>query len=98
MLVDCRLRALRRTVLVAACWAVLLGVTAAAPASAQSAGQRWDATYFFASGTYDPVVPTPESVLGFPIGTRPVRYDEMRRYFDAVDAASARVVVRPYAR
>ena len=52
----------------------------------------------FESGTYDASVPTPETILGFPIGTRPVRYDEMRRYFEAVDAASPRVTVRPYAR
>ncbi|MFI7523512.1 M14 family zinc carboxypeptidase [Micromonospora globbae] len=42
-----------------------------------------------------PGVPSPESVLGFPLGTgqdRPVTTDEIRTYLHAVDGASDRVV------
>ena len=45
--------------------------------------------------TYDPAVPTPESVLGFPLGigqTRDVTSAEIVTYVQAVDAASDRVI------
>lgn len=37
-------------------------------------------------------VPSPEDVLGFPIGSQEVTVDEIVTYLDAVDAASGRVV------
>jgi len=61
------------------------------PAVVGFASESWDATYFFPGGTYDPAVPTPTAVLGFPIGRRPARFDEIRRYLEALDAASERV-------
>ncbi len=78
------------------CAAALLGL--ALPSSAQQVGpshlrfasERWDATFFFPGGSYDPQVPTPEAVLGFPVGSRPARYDEIRRYFSRLDEASPR--------
>ncbi|MGZ8650258.1 MAG: hypothetical protein ACXW08_16785 [Solirubrobacteraceae bacterium] len=45
--------------------------------------------------TYDPGVPTPQSVLGFPLGLgqpQPVTSDQILRYVEAVDAASDRVI------
>ena len=68
-----------------------------APAAAQEhsatalrfASESWDATYFHPGGTYDSQVPTPESVLGFAVGSRPAHFDEVRQYFEALDAASA---------
>ncbi|MFN0152412.1 MAG: M14 family zinc carboxypeptidase [bacterium] len=53
---------------------------------------------FFPGGTYDPAIPTPESVLGFAVASRPARHDEVVRYFEAVAAATPRVVVAEYAR
>ena len=43
-------------------------------------------------------VPTQESVLGVPPGARPIRHDELMRYVSAVEAASKRVKVLPYAK
>ncbi|MEM6289320.1 MAG: DUF4350 domain-containing protein [Bacteroidota bacterium] len=43
---------------------------------------------------YDPAVPTPEAVLGFTIGERHTRPEEVIRYVEAVAAASERVVAR----
>lgn len=90
----CHLRALVLTVL-----SMSMGfagsVVAQTPRS--RTGDQSSAAFFFPSGTYDTSVPTPESVLGFPIGTRPVRYDEMLRYLTALDAASPNMAVRTYA-
>ncbi|MFQ5600952.1 MAG: M14 family zinc carboxypeptidase [Candidatus Krumholzibacteriia bacterium] len=71
------------------------------PAPARQAGGTrvdfasgtWDATFFFPNGTYDPAIPTPESILGFPVGRQPLRSDDMRRYFEALDAASPRATM-----
>jgi hypothetical protein len=68
------------------------------PGLVDFAADSWDATYFFPNGSYDAGIPTPESILGFPIGRRPVRYDELRRYFDALVAASPRVRMNVHAR
>ncbi len=67
-------------------------------AAMRFASQTWDATFFFPGGTYDARVPAPETVLGFPVGSRPARYDEVRRYFEALAATSERVVLLPHGR
>ena len=81
---------------------VMIGTPAATqqhdPALLDFAAESWDATLFFPNGSYDAEVPTPESILGFPIGSRPVRYDELRRYFEALATASPRVRVGVHAR
>ena len=46
---------------------------------------------FYPNGAYDPAVPSPDDVLGFPLGSRPVRYDEAVGYFKALAAATPRV-------
>lgn len=46
----------------------------------------------FAPGaTYNPDIPTPESVLGFEIGSRPVRYDEATDYLKILVDASPKL-------
>jgi hypothetical protein len=72
----------------------LLLVCGPAPGRGQVGGTPFD----LPGGSPDAAIPTPESVLGVPIGTRPARYDEVRRYLEALDAASPRVEVRTYAR
>ena len=97
--------AFRCRTLLAICAGALCAL-AATPLGAQQhdagvvgfADETWDATYFFANGSYDANIPTPESVLGFPVGRRPVRYDELRRYFEALVAASPRVRMNVHAR
>src|SRR5262245_49258391 len=49
-------------------------------------------------GRYDTSIPTPDSVLGFELGERPARYDEVLRFAEALAAASPRVNLERYAR
>lgn len=53
---------------------------------------------YYAARDYDPAIPRPDSVLGFSLGSRPARHDEVWRYLDALDAASPRVTVRDHGR
>ena len=46
---------------------------------------------FFKNGTYEPGVPSPDEVLGFPLGQRPARHGEILRYFKALAEKSPRV-------
>jgi len=75
-------------------YAAILSALCVAPGGAALAA---DAP-FFPGGTYDPAVPTPESVLGFAVATRPAHHEEVIRYFEAVAAATPRVIVKEYAR
>jgi hypothetical protein len=45
------------------------------------------------TNAYDPAVPTPDAVLGYTIGERHTRPEEVVRYVEAVAAASPRVAV-----
>jgi hypothetical protein len=47
--------------------------------------------------TVDPAVPSPASILGHPVGQRPVRYEALDRYFKALADASPLVTLTPYA-
>ena len=53
---------------------------------------------FFPGAQHDPAIPTPESFLGQPVGSRIASHDEMLAMFRAWDAASPRVVMLPYGR
>ena len=69
---------------------IVLGLSAAPPASAQS---------FLPGVTYDPAIPTIESVLGKPSGERITPAADVIRYFRALQqAAPERIVVTPYAK
>ncbi|MFC1539504.1 M14 metallopeptidase family protein [Candidatus Latescibacterota bacterium] len=48
---------------------------------------------FYPDGTYTTGIPTPEEILGFSIGEKPVRYEEAVRYMKALADASDRVVL-----
>jgi hypothetical protein len=48
---------------------------------------------FYPNATYEEDIPTFESVLGFPLGQRPVRYDEAIRYLKILADASPRVTL-----
>ncbi len=52
---------------------------------------------FFPGGTYDPAVPTPESVLGYPIGSYHTDYAGLERWLVALKASS-RVRIVQYGR
>lgn len=46
---------------------------------------------------FDPKIPTPESILGYKVGARQSRPDEVVRYAEAIAAASNRITLRTYA-
>lgn len=48
---------------------------------------------FYPGGTYDGDIPTPESVLGFNIGEKPVNYGEMIHYIIRLSEKSPRVTI-----
>jgi hypothetical protein len=43
--------------------------------------------------TFNPAIPTPEAVLGYPVGTWHVRHDQLIAYMEAVAVASDRVTL-----
>ena len=50
--------------------------------------------YFTPEGvTFDPAIPTPESVIGHELGAKPVRHDMMVRYLRRVAGASDRMTI-----
>ena len=51
---------------------------------------------FFPGVTYDPAIPTAASVLGFELGSRPVRYEEVVRYLRALDDASPKAELHAF--
>ncbi len=46
--------------------------------------------------TLDPDIPTPESVIGYPVGAKAVRYDELTRYLKALAASSDLVTLNTH--
>jgi hypothetical protein len=48
--------------------------------------------------TYNPAIPTPSSVIGFEVGFRHVRHDQLVNYMYAVAEASDRITITEYAR
>ncbi len=44
----------------------------------------------FRGVTYDPAVPTPESILGYALGSRPVYHSEVIKYLQTLDSFSSR--------
>lgn len=45
---------------------------------------------------FDPKIPTPEAVLGYQVGSKHTRPEEVVRYFEAVAATSNRITLRTY--
>jgi hypothetical protein len=60
-------------------------------AGATGAAQRFE---FFPGGTYDPKIPTPESVLGYPIGTYHTDYAGLERWLAAIGKSDRVRIVR----
>ncbi|MFK7808976.1 MAG: zinc carboxypeptidase, partial [Saprospiraceae bacterium] len=55
-------------------------------------------SYYLPEQTYDPNIPTPESVLGYQVGDWHVSHDQLTYYMRALANASDRVQLREYAR
>lgn len=64
-------------------------------AAAQTGGNAFD---YFGGLRYDPAVPSPQSVLGYPIGARFTRHSDLVEYCRRVSAASDRVRMAEYGR
>ncbi len=47
--------------------------------------------------TLNPAIPSPESIIGYPVGTTAVRYDPLTRYLHTLADASPLVTITPYA-
>jgi len=50
-------------------------------------------TPFYPDGTYESGIPSPEEVLGFPVGERPALYEEVVRYIKTLADQSDRVLL-----
>ena len=71
--------------------AALLAAVCTAGAAAQQPPQRFE---YFPGGTYDPKIPTPESVLGYPVGTYHTDYAGLERWLAALRGSDRVRVVR----
>jgi hypothetical protein len=60
-------------------------------AGTMAAAQRFE---FFPGGTYDSKVPTPESVLGYPIGSYHTSYAGLERWLEAIRSSDRVRIVR----
>jgi hypothetical protein len=78
--------------------AVLLGGTSAVAASAALPAELAYDVPFFPGATYDPAIPTVESLLGFSAGERAATHGEIERCFQAWDEASPRTQLVEYGR
>ncbi|MBL7075431.1 hypothetical protein ISS37_09370 [candidate division KSB1 bacterium] len=79
--------------------AVIASVFTALSSKASTPGKRTSYSYdepFFPDGTYDPAIPLPDSVLGYAIGSKPSRYDELVHYLKRLAKASTRVQLKKY--
>lgn len=55
-----------------------------------------DRDYLPTTFEYDPAVPTPESVLGYPVGEWHVRHDQLVDYFEKIAESSPRIALERY--
>ncbi|UCC23209.1 MAG: hypothetical protein JSW23_03915, partial [Planctomycetota bacterium] len=51
---------------------------------------------FFETADFDPAIPAPETVIGYRIGDKAVRYDELVRYLETLAQSSRRVSLTSY--
>lgn len=51
---------------------------------------------FFPDARYDPSIPSPQDALGFPMGARPVRHQEVMAYLETLADVSPHVRLIPY--
>lgn len=57
-----------------------------------------DITYFLPDISYNPAIPTPESVIGHQVGEWHISHDKIIHYLEKLAASSDRVIYREYAR
>jgi hypothetical protein len=65
------------------------------PLAQTSAG--FDLSYYMPEGVrFNPAIPKPADILGFEVGFRHARHDQVVRYMEVLAAASDRIVIEPY--
>ena len=79
---------MRKTILTSLC--ILFFIT--------SYSQKHPISYFLGEATYDPSIPTPESVLGYQVGEWHVSHDQLVMYMRELAKASPRIALEEYAR
>ena len=83
----------RRAFLLGTTGAVVVASLPRLAGSASAAGGSCDP---FTAPSFRGIVPSPQDVLGFPLGSQPVTVAESAAYLDAVTAASDRIVTGSY--
>lgn len=85
-------------------WALLMSVSLMAqtpygrPASTPIEGLAYDLSLYPANAEHDPAIPSPDALLGFPVGQRSASSAEIVAYAYQLAEASDRVAVVEYAR
>jgi Zinc carboxypeptidase len=64
----------------------------------QMAAQGQPLSYYLPGETFDTNIPTPESILGYPVGEWHVTHDQLLYYMRELAAASDKVQIQEYAR
>ncbi len=59
-----------------------------------NAQNNTDISYYFSETNLDPTIPTPESVIGYPIGKWHITHDKLIQYMYALAAASDRITIK----
>ncbi|WP_246840609.1 M14 family metallopeptidase [Lacimicrobium sp. SS2-24] len=77
---------------------MVLMALALSGATATMAQVKTDLAYLPKAVSYDPAVPLPESVLGYPVGTWHVRHDQLVNYMYALAESSERVSIEEMGR
>ncbi|MFQ6091596.1 MAG: M14 family metallopeptidase [bacterium] len=80
-------------------WSLLLGAVALtlfwSGTFVEALVKEYDEPWF-PEGTYDPSIPIPDSVFGYPLGSKPVGYEETVGYFMRLAEVSERVKLEKY--
>ena len=73
---------------------LIVSMIGASVHAAQSWSVNSDLDYLPANQNYDPQIPLPEEVLGYPVGTWHVRHDQLVAYMYRLAEASDRITIR----
>ncbi|MFH0981494.1 MAG: M14 family metallopeptidase [Planctomycetota bacterium] len=82
---------------VAAAWSPAPPTAPPAAPGAELPGLKYDVP-FFPGAQYDPAIPTPDSVLGFEVGSRPASHAQIEAVITALAAKSPRAKLFEYAK
>ncbi|MDH3628419.1 MAG: M14 family zinc carboxypeptidase [Acidobacteriota bacterium] len=87
-----------RTLALVALCVLTLGLTSVAAAIPEAQQAGFSPARLFPDATFDPEIPTQESVIGFAHGARPLRHHELLTYLQQLADSSDRATIQEYAR